>query len=287
MKIGAYLKASTVAEAVSAAREHADHCAYLVGGTDILVKAREGDAYLNTTLIDISGLEELRGIRDCGETLEIGALTSHAEISASPLVLEHGELLAKACLTVGSPQIRNRGTIGGNIANASPAADSLPALAAMGAKAEVTDAEGGSRILSLTDVIQSSYRLALPKTALITRIHLPKHTGWRAVFYKLGRRNALSISRMTIAAVAKLAEDGTVDGFSLAVGSVFPKPYVFDKLNRSLLGKIPTEEEIDRFAERTSDKIPEIAGIRPTTAYKQPVCRNLTARVAKDILGVK
>lgn len=287
MKIGAYLKAATVAEAIAAAKEHADDCAYLAGGTDVLVKAREGEAYLHTALIDISTLDELRGIRDCGEMLEIGALVSHAEIAASPFVKEHCSLLAKACLTVGSPQIRNRGTLGGNIANASPAADSLPALAALGAQVEVVGMEGGPQLLTLTDVIRSSYRLALPKTALLTRILLPKHTGWRAEFYKLGRRNALSISRMTIAATALLADDGSVSDFSLAVGSVFPKPYVFEDLNKGFLGKKPTVEDIDAFALHTSNRIPEIAGIRPTTAYKQPVCQKLTARVTKNILGVE
>ena len=94
-----------------------------------------------------------------------------------------------------------------------------------------------------------------------------------------------TISRMTIAACLKTDAQNRVEDLKLAVGSVFPQPVVFEEINRTLVGKIPSEAELSAFAKQVSDKIPEIAGIRPTTKYKQPVCQKLCERVLRELLG--
>ncbi|RGX54760.1 MULTISPECIES: FAD binding domain-containing protein [Anaerotruncus] len=285
IKIKGFLRAVTVTQALAYAAQYPGETVYLAGGTDVMVQAREDDRFAQKYLVDITGIRELTGISQTADTLQIGALATHAAVHESSLVQKYAELLSQAALTVGSPQIRNRGTIGGNIANASPAADDLSALAALGAKVLVKCVDGTEKLMTLTEVISRPYRNSLTNGELITSVIVPKYDGYRAYFYKLGRRNSLSISRMTIAACLKTDAQNRVEDLKLAVGSVFPQPVVFEEINRTLVGKIPSEAELSAFAKQVSDKIPEIAGIRPTTKYKQPVCQKLCERVLRELLG--
>lgn len=284
MKIGSFATAHTIEEALSLAKGH-DNAAYIAGGTDILVKARESDAYANTFLIDISPLSELKAITETDDSVVIGSMATHGQIAASEIVKKYCSILADACATVGAPQIRNRATIGGNVANASPAADSLPALAALDAQVIVADAESGQRkTVPFGELITGSGKLSVSRTALIVSFIIPKRIGYAGMYYKLGRRNSLSISRMTIACILKKNEAGVVEDLNLAIGAVFPRPVVFKEINQKLIGIKPAEKDIEAFAKESSDKIPEIAGIRPTTKYKQPVCCSLIVRVLKALL---
>lgn len=284
MEFQSYQKPATLDEALAALRT-AHQPLLLAGGTDVLVNAREEHRYQDRSVIDIYGLPELTGITETERELIIGAGVTHAQIAASPLVRAHCGVLSAACNTVGSLQIRNHATIGGNIANASPAADSLAALAILGAEVEI--ARGGQTLrLPLSDVIARPYRTTLEERDLILRVIVQKlPVGCRYNFYKLGRRRALAISRMTIATALCVDDHGIVTFFSMTMGATFPKPLVFPEINAMLTGKKPTDEDIAAVAKALSDKIPEIAGIRASTKYKQPVCRNLCERILKQLLG--
>ena len=208
MQMASYVRVSTLAEALAAAQAAAGPVLYFAGGTDILVRQREDDCYAGSHVIDIYGVEELRGVADAGERLRIGALTTHAAIAADPLVKRHAEVLALASETVGSWQIRSHATIGGNIGNASPAADTFAALAVLDAQVEVR--RGGEALtLPLYDVIVRPYATCLQNGDLITAVTVKKlPEGCRSRFYKLGRRRALAISRMTVAAVRRQRHGG-------------------------------------------------------------------------------
>ena len=285
MKLKRYCKPASLQEAVQILRETEGPVTLLAGGTDVLVYGREADdRYADHTVVDIFGLPELTGISEDGDFLVIGAGATHTQIEQSPLVQRHADVLAQACRTVGSLQIRNHATIGGNIANASPAADTFAALAVLDAQVEVR--RGGEALtLPLYDVIVRPYATCLQNGDLITAVTVKKlPEGCRSRFYKLGRRRALAISRMTIATVLRRDGAGVVQDFRMTMGATFPQPMMFPEINAMLVGKRPQEADVAAVAKALSAKIPEIAGIRPSTTYKQPVCEKLCARILHDML---
>ena len=283
MKYKAYYRPQSVPEAVELLASLEGPVVLFAGGTDILVYAREDDRYADSSIVNIFGLPELQGITLLDDEIRIGAGVTHTEIEQSPIIQKYAKVLADACRTIGSLQIRDHATIAGNICNASPAADSLAALAILDAKIEYLH-EGKPCELALVDLIAKPYRTVLSDRDLVTCIRirrLPEDT--QTVFYKLGRRKALAISRMTIALLAHRTADGTVDDFNITVGATFPKPYTFPEINGILIGKKPDPKLIAEVAEAISAKIPEIAGIRKSTTFKQPVCRNMTARLLNEL----
>lgn len=285
MQMASYVRVSTAEAALAAARSARGPVLYFAGGTDILVKQRENDCYAGHDVIDIYGVEELRGVSDAGDRLRIGALTTHAAIAQDPLIQQHARILALACDTVGSLQIRNHATIGGNIGNASPAADTLSALAVLDARVEIRRG-AETLLLPLYDLILKPYATSLANGDLITAVLVNKlPEGCVSDFYKLGRRRALAISRMTIATLLRRDADGVVDYFDMTLGATFPRPQRFADIPPLLLGKRPTEADILLTAKTMADKIPAVAGIRHSTKYKQPVAEKLAARVLRRLLA--
>lgn len=285
MECREYIKATTLQEAIDALKTAEGGVKLLAGGTDLLVNAREGHPYRDMTIVDLYGIPELCAIHEADGWIAIGAGVTHAQIEQSPLIRARAGVLADACRTVGSPQIRNHATIGGNIANASPAADSLAALSVLEAEVEVNRL-GDIRRVSLADIIEKPYRTTLSDRDLITRIFIKQApAGTRFHFYKLGRRKALAISRMTIATLLKLDDSGVVEQFHMTMGATFPKPMLFSDIDAMLIGKQPTNADIAAVAEALSAKIPLIAGIRPSTAYKQPVCKTMVERILSELSG--
>ena len=285
MECREYSKVTALQEAIDALKTAEGGVKLLAGGTDLLVNAREGHPYRELTIVDIYGLPELCRIEELDDWIAIGAGVTHTQIEQSALIREKAGVLADACRTVGSPQIRNHSTIGGNIANASPAADSLAALSVLEAEVEVNRL-GEVRRVPLSDIIEKPYRTTLSDRDLITRIFVKKaDAGAQFHFYKLGRRKALAISRMTIATLIQRDESGKVERFHMTMGATFPKPMLFEDVENMLIGKRPTAKDIQAVADALSAKIPLIAGIRPSTAYKQPVCKKMVERILSELLG--
>lgn len=280
-----YYKATTLVEALDMLKTAQGGVKLLAGGTDVLVNAREGHPYREMTMIDVYGIPELCKIEELDGWISIGAGVTHAAIEQSQLIRNKAGVLADACSTVGSPQIRNHSTIGGNIANASPAADSLAALSVLEAEVEINRL-GELRRVPLGDVIEKPYQTTLSDRDLITRLFVRKAPAdTRFHFYKLGRRKALAISRMTIATLLRQDEDGVVTQFHMTMGATFPKPMLFPDVDAMLIGKRPTRADIAAVAEALSAKIPLIAGIRPSTTYKQPVCKSMVQRILNELTG--
>ncbi len=285
MECREYIKAASLHEALEALRSAKGGVKLLAGGTDVLVNAREGHPYRDMSILDIYGIEELCQIEELEGWIAIGAGVTHAQIEQSLLIRARVGVLADACRTVGSPQIRNHATIGGNIANASPAADSLAALSVLEAEVEVNRL-GEIRRVPLGDIIEKPYRTTLTDRDLITRIFVKKApAGTKFHFYKLGRRKALAISRMTIATLLQQDASGKVEQFHMTMGATFPKPMLFSDIDAMLIGKRPTDADIAAVAEALSAKIPLIAGIRPSTTYKQPVCKKMVERILSELVG--
>lgn len=274
----------TAAEAVEAFQKANGEVFYVNGGTDVMVVAREKDRFDGKLGIDLSNLSELKTIRDEGDSLVIGAGCTHSQIAVSLLVRRYAGVLAAASSEVGSPQIRNRGTIGGNIANASPAADTLGPLALLNARLTLLGPQG-TRELPLCEVITAPYRNALLPGELITAVRIDK-LDCTQKFFKLGRRRALAISRLTVS-VAGRVENGKIAELRVALGSAFPRPMRFPEITDVAVGQTPTPELLRHVAEATAAKLPEIAGIRASTLYKQPVSQKLLERLLGEVFEVK
>ena len=284
MRYKAYYRPETLAEAEALLKTLDGPVCLVAGGTDVLIYAREDDRYAEHSIVDIYRLPELVGITCTDDAIRIGAGVTHTEVERSPVIQAHAGVLAMACRTVGSRQIRDHATLAGNVVNASPAADSLAALAVLDARVEFRR-DGATHLLPLGDVIAKPYRTTLTDRDIVTAIlvrRLPDDTVCR--FFKLGRRKALAISRMTIATILHKAPDGTLDDFNITVGATFPRPETFPQINAMLIGKRPDAAKIDDVARALSERIPALAGVRKSTAYKQPVCRNMTTRILTELL---
>jgi len=281
MRIKGFISPSCLEEAL---RLHADlsgQALYVAGGTDVLVAARAG-RYAEETLIDISRLEELRGIREERGRVVIGALSAHSQVECSPLVRATARMLAEAAGSVGSPQIRNRGTLGGNVSNASPAADTLAPLAALRAVVMLQGLDG-EREAPLEAFVLGAYRTALRPGEIVKALAYEKPAaGSSSCYVKLGRRNALAISRLSCAALASFDGDRRVAQLMLSMGSVFASPMALPEQEAMLIGEIPTAERIRQVAEAMGRRMIEAVGYRWSSEYKLPasvaVCEQALTR---------
>ncbi len=256
---------------------------FVAGATDVLVQSRAGDGFAGRAAVDLTALPALREIREEGESLIVGATATFTQIARSALVRAHAPLLAAAAEQIGAEQLRNRATIGGNVANASPAGDTLGPLAALDAAA-ILDRLGERRELRFLNLIQGPGRTVLVDKEFIRAFRIPKMPPdalWR--FYKVGRRSAMSISRLTLSIVLELSDGDTVRKLSVGIGAAFQKPMRFAETEASVIGRTLDNAEIGRLAEAFSDTLPQIAGRRASTQYKQPVCRLAIARLLTEM----
>src|SRR6188472_3142069 len=170
----------------------------IAGGTDLMVALTGELGEPPDRILDLWGLEELRGIALDGDTISLGALTTYTEIRRSALCREHLPVLVEAAATIGAAQIQNRGTLGGNVANASPAGDTLPVLLAADASF-VLGGPRGERVVAAKDFWVAYRRTALAPDELILRIRIPAPGGREARFRKVGTRRAQAISKVVMA----------------------------------------------------------------------------------------
>jgi len=240
-----FFSASTVEEGLDYLFERQEQCRVIAGGTDLIPLLRTQETCPNHVL-DILNVEALRGIAEEGDRIRIGPTTTFTEIMGSDLLQRTVPLLVQAASSVGAPQIRNRGTVGGNIATASPAADVLPALTALGAILEVRSRTSGTRVLPLTEAMEVPYATRLRPDELITGVFVQKPLpGTCGAFEKLGRRRALARARMNMTVILRKDEDGRVAEARIVPGAVMPVARRMNEVESILQGKIPDEARIE------------------------------------------
>jgi len=171
-----YTRPSSLDEAAAALAGGGEDAKVIAGGQSLLPLMRLRFAY-PSVLVDVGGLDELRGVRDLGDSLEIGALTTHYELTKDPLIAAHCGLLAEAAGTIADPAVRHRGTIGGALAHADPAGDLPAVIAALDATIVVTGS-GGSRSVSPADFFVDYLTTSLAPGEILTAIRVPKLDGW-------------------------------------------------------------------------------------------------------------
>ena len=278
MKPFDYIQAPSITDACIAAAEHSP-AKFLAGGTDLLIELRRGNGNYPKSVVDISFLHELRGIEATPDGLiRIGPLTTHSELSSSALLRKNASFLSSAASTIGSPQIRNRGTVGGNVMNSAACADTVPPLIALGASVTLQSVEG-RRTITLSDFFIGPYKNIARGDELLTSISFsPLPSVCRSSFVKLGRRNALSISRLSVAAVIGYDRDGRIADARIVPGSAFPVWRRVREAEQVLLGEEPSDTLFTAAGKRVSEAMVSYTGRRWSTEYKEAVITILVRR---------
>lgn len=248
------------------------------GGTDVLVRLRKM-LISPPMLICLDRIEELKGIEDRGSHLFIGAGTTHSTALAHPLVIRFLPVLAQALRVLGSPPIRNMGTIGGNIITASPAGDTLPPLYALGAEVELRSGEG-SRRCSIQDFILGPGKTALAKNEILWGVWVKKADHYNVHhFEKVGLRNALAIALVSLAALLRISDSCEIQEVSLAWGSVGPTVIRSPETEQALLGKTLDLRTLENAGAIARKAVAPIDDVRAGAHYRRQVAGNLLLRV--------
>jgi CO/xanthine dehydrogenase FAD-binding subunit len=262
-----------------------DQLTPIAGGTDVMVRITGEIGEPPARLLDLWRLDELRGISADGDAITLGALTTYTDIRRSAPCREHLPALVEAAATIGAAQIQNRGTLGGNIANASPAGDTLPVLLALDAEI-VVGRPRGERTIRASEFWVAYRRTALAPDELILRIRIPVRGGREARFRKIGTRRAQAISKVVIA-VAWRESPGNAEwrDVRVALGSVADRPIRAGAAEAALEGSPPTPEAADRAAEALAAEIHPIDDVRSTADYRRVVAGRALHRVVRDAGG--
>lgn len=281
MKDFTFIKAQNLEEVSRVLFVHRPHACILAGGTDLLVQLHEKNRRWDEleAVVDLHPFQaELSRIEDVGNALRIGALCTHTMIERSSLVRQYFPFLSKACSLVGSPQIRNMGTVGGAICNASPASDPLPPLLAGDAELLIHGYKCERRI-RLPDFYDD---MGVPRLdagefviAVEVRKLLPSE---RSSFVKLGRRRALAISRLSVAVVLDFQRDGSIQNAMIVPGCVGRRVKRYQRAERLLCGQKPSRALISKTAAQVSEQMLDENGRRWSSAYKEPALTVLAER---------
>ena len=243
------------------------------GGTDLMVLL-EGGHLAHRNYINIWPLKELRGIKTNDTHITLGALTTYTDVQADPILRREFPMLCQAASETGGLAIQNRGTLGGNIVNASPAADSPPALLAYDAEIELVSA-GGSRWLPYQSFHTGYKKMHIGADELLSRIRMPRNTTGLTHYYrKVGTRKAQAISKVCFAAVGRV-EEGRIEEVRMAVGSVAPIVVRCVQTEGILRGQNIDDKTIEAACANLLREISPIDDIRSTAKYRLQVARNL------------
>jgi carbon-monoxide dehydrogenase medium subunit len=268
-----FIDARELGEAFTVLDERGPEATVLAGGTDVMVQYLQGEIS-PPTLLHIRRVSELSGIEANGRS-EIGALTTHWELVSDPTIRKEHPALAEAAATVGGRQTQNVGTIAGNIVNASPAADLLPALLVADGEV-VLQSSRGTRALGLSAFLLGRRQTALEGNELVTRISLER-PGPRSgeVYLKVGRRRAMEVAVVGLAVRLSFAEDGVVSEARVAACSVAPTPFRAPAAEEALVGSRLDDGAVSEAGLRLQESARPIDDVRATAAYRRAVLGSL------------
>lgn len=245
------------------------------GGTDLMVLLEAGKLE-QRNYINIWRLAELRGIETTDSHITLGALTTYTDVQAHPILRGEFPMLCQAASETGGLAIQNRGTLGGNIVNASPAADSPPALLAYDAELELVSTQG-SRWLPYQDFHTGYKQMRIRPDELLTRIRLPRNTTGATHYYrKVGTRKAQAISKVCFAAIGR-TNNGRIEDVRMAVGSVAPIVVRCVQTEAAIKGQTPDAATVKSAQASLGREISPIDDIRSTANYRLQVAANLLA----------
>src|SRR5699024_1781166 len=269
-----YAAPTSVDEAVRVFAEAGEDAKILAGGQSLMPVLRMRLA-APEKVIDLNRVDELRGVRDAGDALEIGAMTTHHEIQRNPLILEHARLLAKATDTVADPQVRHRGTFGGSLAHADPAGDLLAPALAMDAEMVIAGPQG-QRTVPATEFFADFFTTDLYEGELLVRVRVPKYTGWQAHYEKFNRV-AQAWSMVAVAATVR-TDGGSITDARVGLTNMDTVPRRAHGVERALLGAPATPESIRSAAAHAAEGTNPPTDTNGDVEYRQHLARVLTGR---------
>lgn len=273
-----YIKVKTLKEAQTLLNEMAPQAQVIAGGTDLFLQE------MPSNLIDVSAIPELKVITENDGLLEVGAAVTHSVAATSSLLLAKATALSEACLQVGSPQVRNVGTLGGNVINAAPAADSAVALAALGAEALLADRFGNMRV-TILDQLYSGFNCSAVDCSsdILVKFTFPSCSeGEGSAFTRFAARRALALPMANAAARIKI-EDGVITRVALVAAPVKPAPTRFAQTEALLTG-LPAIEETWLKAEKYASEEAEVRGslLRCSADYRRHLIGVLVTRALRS-----
>ena len=279
-----YVAPRSVEETLQILEDRGGEAKVLAGGTDLLVQMKERKLRYGL-VVDIGALDPLRGIRMEQGYVYIGPLTTHWDLAHSAIILEHGRALAQGASMVGSPQIRHRGTVGGNIANASPAADTLPPLVVLGAEAQISSLSG-SRWLGMESLLAGPSQTILSPAELITAVRFPLPSQeFRSQYEKFGTRRALSIAVASVAIAATEKGAGRLAKVRIALGSVSPTVVRAAQAEELLEGEMLESGVIAQAAALAGESCCPIDDIRGSMWYRRHLVAVLLTQILRSWQG--
>jgi CO/xanthine dehydrogenase FAD-binding subunit len=262
--------------------DNVDRCV-IAGGTDVIPRlARNGSTSSPGIWVDITRIADLRFLRHKANQVHIGALITHAEIKESPLLIDEAQSLVQAVSTIGCVQTRNRGTLGGNLANASPAADCAPPLLTLNARVHILG-RNDERVIPLDQFFLSPGLTQLSAGEIIHSVSFDIPEGnWGLAFIKHGKRNGMAIAVASAAVALRLSPDGAIQEARVAVGSVAPTPRLCPSVEKELTGVGTGMKVFEQAAQRVVDDIAPIADVRATAAYRRHTAVVLVRRALEQ-----
>jgi len=252
----------------------------IAGGTDLMVQLEAAVAEPPAAVLDLWRLDELRGMTYDGYEVSVGALTTYTQLRRSPVIRARLPALEEAAATIGAAQIQNRGTIGGNVCNASPAGDTLPVLLAVDATLDLGSVRG-ERSVAAADFWTGYRTTALLPDELLLRLRFRVDRRRRTRFRKVGTRRAQAISKVVMA--LSYREDGGVwRDVRLALGSVAPTPIRVPETESVLEGAAARETVADHAAAVLAEEIEPIEDVRSTAEYRRTVSARVLHRLLRE-----
>ncbi len=277
-----YVAPATVEEAVNALVEAGEDAKVLAGGQSLLPVLR---MRLNvpSVVVDLGRIESLRGVRDDGDALVIGAMTTHSDVFHDPLVREHATLLTKAVEQLADPQVRHRGTFGGALAHADPAGDlGAPALA-LGASFVIAGS-GGTRTVEADDFFEDLFTTAVQDGEILTEVRIPKYTGWGAHYEKFVRV-AHQWPIVAVAAAVKV-DGGTIAEARVGLTNMGSTPLRARAVESALVGQPATDEAVRAAAASAAEGTSPPSDVNGDADYRRHLATVLTRRAVLAAAGV-
>jgi len=279
-----YLAPTTLDEALSLLAEHKGKARVIAGGTDFIPKLKRRETGAPEYVIDLKGIPGLDKIKQDAGGLSLGALVTIGAVETSPQIQQKFAILAQAAQSMASPQVRNRGTIAGNICNAVPSADSAPPLLTLEAKLKLVSRKG-TRTVGIEDFFTGPNQTALANEEILETIQLPamppNSTG---VYLKLSPRRAMDLAIVGVAAVVT-AQDGVCKDIRLALGAVAPTPLRAKKAEAVLKGQKFDDKLIEKAAKTAAGEAKPIDDHRASAEYRRDMVEVLVRRAIKQAIG--
>ncbi|MFF2298748.1 FAD binding domain-containing protein [Arthrobacter sp. NPDC058127] len=269
-----YAAPATVAEALGVLADAGDDVKLLAGGQSLIpvMKLRLADPAM---VVDLGRIGELSGVRDDGDALLIGAMTTHHQIVTDPLIAEHVPLLAMAAATVADPQVRHRGTFGGALVHADPAGD-MPAPVLAADATFILAGPDGERRVAAADFFQGYFTTAVDDGEILTHIRVPKYTGWGARYEKF-TRVAQQWSIVAVAAMVRV-EGGTIAEARIGLTNMASTPLRATAVEQALVGAPLTREAIATASAHAAEGTDPASDLNGDAAYRRHLAGVLTKR---------